>query len=357
MRKLTDGTNVDAPTGDYPKGRTRDKAGAIPGTIGNEVLFGDMVQFFQKLIIDAGITENDLPDNMTNSYQLIEALGSYIRNSGLVKYEKIAFIDCGVEFEITSTGAQMDICAINDTDIAFIDNANDELRTYRFDGNTWSLVGSALSIASTYEAICKLDTDTIALLDGTNLRVYYFDGSTWSTVGNPFATSAFGSMCLISENTIALMDDSIDSLRVYSWNGSDFTLVGTPLTISGTHTPSITYMEDNLIAMVDYGNHEIKMYSWDGSDFTLIGNKFDLGGTYSTVDIIGHNNTDISLIASDDFLRSYRFDGTDWYEYGVRHLSPAASTIIRMAELPTGVLVKIEGTTDMLRCYNRIRLL
>lgn len=74
MRKLVDTPNVDAPSGDFPKGRVRDKAGAVLGTEYREILHGDMIQFFQKLIIDAGITENDLPDNVTNGYQLLDAL-------------------------------------------------------------------------------------------------------------------------------------------------------------------------------------------------------------------------------------------------------------------------------------------
>lgn len=85
MRKLLDGTNVDAATGDYPNGRTRDKDGATPGTILNEVLLGDIQQFFQKLLIDSGIAENDTPDNVSNGYQLLEALAAKIDelNGGL----------------------------------------------------------------------------------------------------------------------------------------------------------------------------------------------------------------------------------------------------------------------------------
>lgn len=74
MRKLVDVTNVNAPDADYPKGRVRDKVGATLGTEYSEILHGDMIQFFQKLVIDSGITENDLPDNTTNGYQLLDAL-------------------------------------------------------------------------------------------------------------------------------------------------------------------------------------------------------------------------------------------------------------------------------------------
>jgi hypothetical protein len=87
MRKLIDGTNVNAGDADYPKGRPRDKVGGTPGTIYNEVLHGDIIQFFQKLVIDGPIVENDTPDNVTNGYQLIDALVAKIDalNGGLRK--------------------------------------------------------------------------------------------------------------------------------------------------------------------------------------------------------------------------------------------------------------------------------
>lgn len=77
MRALLSTPNVDPISVDYPKGRVRDKAGATPGTSGGEVLFGDIIQLFQKCVLDAGIVENGLPDNETNGYQLLEALMQY----------------------------------------------------------------------------------------------------------------------------------------------------------------------------------------------------------------------------------------------------------------------------------------
>jgi len=78
MRKLIDSVNIDAPSADYPKGRVRNKNGAILGTEYREELLGDIFQFFQKIIIDAGITENDLPENFTNGYQMNDALRASI---------------------------------------------------------------------------------------------------------------------------------------------------------------------------------------------------------------------------------------------------------------------------------------
>lgn len=108
MRPLSAAQNVDGSTADYPKGKVRDKAGATAGTTTNEVLFGDFIQFFQKLVIDAGITENGNPDNVSNGYQLIEALVSKIR-------DKAGFRDT---LNINSTGtftpsATEDVIIIN----------------------------------------------------------------------------------------------------------------------------------------------------------------------------------------------------------------------------------------------------
>ena len=79
MRKLTATPYVDPASTDYPKGKTRDKVGGTPGTTGGEILLGDQIQFFQKLVIDAGITENTLPDNVSNGYQLLDALNAKIK--------------------------------------------------------------------------------------------------------------------------------------------------------------------------------------------------------------------------------------------------------------------------------------
>tara|TARA_R110002012_G_scaffold4881_1_gene22303 strand:+ start:695 stop:1210 length:516 start_codon:yes stop_codon:yes gene_type:complete len=102
MRQLVNVNNVDVPSSDYPKGRVRDKVGATLGTEYSEILHGDIIQFFQKLIIDASITENDLPDNVANGYQLLEALNARIKvSSALVEEYNNAFnsgnIDLNVE--------------------------------------------------------------------------------------------------------------------------------------------------------------------------------------------------------------------------------------------------------------------
>ena len=75
MRVLANQAGVQPPDGDYPKGRIVDSQ-----TVIGEGVNGDIVQFFQKLIQLAGVTENDLPDNESNGYQMVEALIDEIKN-------------------------------------------------------------------------------------------------------------------------------------------------------------------------------------------------------------------------------------------------------------------------------------
>lgn len=74
MRRLVNKPNVTAPDSDFIYGRVRDKNGVIHGTRINELTFGDIIQFFEKLMTDGGITANELPDNAYNGFQLNQAL-------------------------------------------------------------------------------------------------------------------------------------------------------------------------------------------------------------------------------------------------------------------------------------------
>lgn len=62
---------TDPPTADYPFG---DVVNTPNGTIVDRVALNDMWQFFQKAMALSFITPNNLPDNVTNTYQYIEAV-------------------------------------------------------------------------------------------------------------------------------------------------------------------------------------------------------------------------------------------------------------------------------------------
>jgi microcystin-dependent protein len=77
-RILANISNTEAPSSDYPKGRILDRNlntnPVVLGTPIKETVYGDIIQVFLKCLEVSGIIENDLPDNETNGYQLLEAL-------------------------------------------------------------------------------------------------------------------------------------------------------------------------------------------------------------------------------------------------------------------------------------------
>ena len=67
--------NIDnSDLANFPNGRIQDNTGAGNGTPVNEIVYGDIHEFFAKLMRLSGITYNDLPDNESNGYQLLEAM-------------------------------------------------------------------------------------------------------------------------------------------------------------------------------------------------------------------------------------------------------------------------------------------
>lgn len=78
-RNLTSVPNTGTPDSDYPVGKIINAIPPDPGTPVIEELYGDIVQFFHKLMRTAGISHNGLPENETQGFQFIQALAYYIR--------------------------------------------------------------------------------------------------------------------------------------------------------------------------------------------------------------------------------------------------------------------------------------
>ena len=82
----------------------------------------------------------------------------------------------GSGLSIAGIGAPA-LTALNGTDVAFIDDGNEELRTYRFDGTNWSLVGNGLSVTGiTNSVLAALNGTDVAFIADTleELRTYRF---------------------------------------------------------------------------------------------------------------------------------------------------------------------------------------
>src|SRR6056297_2766770 len=99
MKILKDLLGVKAPTTAYPKGYIENGT-----TVIGEGINQDIVQFLQKLAIDADITENDLPENVTNGYQLIEALNYFCKFYKFAEGKYITYVPADNELDLSGLG-------------------------------------------------------------------------------------------------------------------------------------------------------------------------------------------------------------------------------------------------------------
>lgn len=81
VQQNIDGSDIP----NYPFKRIRDNDGSGNGTPVNEEVYGDMHEFFAKLIVDSNTVFNGLPENKTNGYQYYDALMQLANKNSLIK--------------------------------------------------------------------------------------------------------------------------------------------------------------------------------------------------------------------------------------------------------------------------------
>jgi hypothetical protein len=79
-RGLQNYPNIDGPDSDFPDGRIRDNDGSGNGTPINEETNGDLQQFFAKIMREAGIAPNLLPESEYVGHQYYQALVALINS-------------------------------------------------------------------------------------------------------------------------------------------------------------------------------------------------------------------------------------------------------------------------------------
>ena len=72
--RIVDFPNTSAISGSEPYGNIKDDTGSNDGTPVDKQVYADKHQFFAWLMDKAGVTPNSLPDNLTNGFQLGQAL-------------------------------------------------------------------------------------------------------------------------------------------------------------------------------------------------------------------------------------------------------------------------------------------
>lgn len=73
MLLLQNKLRVEAPSAEFPYGNLIDETGVNDGTAANRNLLSDPLQFFEKIMDEAGIVPNGIVDNEYDGWQLYEA--------------------------------------------------------------------------------------------------------------------------------------------------------------------------------------------------------------------------------------------------------------------------------------------
>ena len=85
-RNLALKTNVEPADSDYPYGKIKDDSGSGDGTPVNELVYGDMHQFFARMFAKSGLVYNNLPDSDYSDFQFFEAAQKLWKKFGGVNY-------------------------------------------------------------------------------------------------------------------------------------------------------------------------------------------------------------------------------------------------------------------------------
>lgn len=168
MRSLANKTNVTAPDADYPYGRLKDNDGTGNGTPVNEQVYGDIHQFFEKLMAEAGLAANNLPENVTNGFQLITALKKVIGINTKV-------IEIG-DWDMDTNNSKVVVHGF--ADYKKIRSVQCTVR--RDDDTTYGPLDRALSSGSTPGGVVSWDTNNINLIRTDAVQ---FDSPDYSAVG------------------------------------------------------------------------------------------------------------------------------------------------------------------------------
>lgn len=256
--------------------------------------------------------------------------GFYIGASGACKVAGIEFegsqgggyqwgspYNVGTSLSIGDIGTCA-LAALSGSDVVLATAANSQLRRYRWQDGSYTLLSGTLSLSMGIPALCALNDNTVALAGAIikELRLYSWNGSAWTTPGGAISLGAnaqYPSLSAMSNTRVAYYDQSNLQLRVYDWSGSAWSLIGST-TISGANwETSIIAVNSTDVVFTDYVYKQLRMYRWNGGSFDLLGSTTISG--LSPMGISALNGTDIAVVnGNTKSLSLYRWSGNDFMQ-------------------------------------------
>jgi len=111
--KLSSKVNAYPPDAIYPYGNINDDTGTGNGTPVDKNTYADLHQFFAKMVADAGITLNDLPENSVNGFQYNDALNNLLNGNAL--WYNLSLTTSNFRGYKTSTSTYYNVSALSGT--------------------------------------------------------------------------------------------------------------------------------------------------------------------------------------------------------------------------------------------------
>jgi hypothetical protein len=179
------------------------------------------------------------------------------------------------------------LCRLDENTVAFIDTNNRELRTYRFDGVGWNLIGAGLSIASAGAggmalALLQVSGDDYEVVYSDNLddalRVFVWDnaGEAWSQRGvdSSLGVVSVLSIVSLSDTDIVVAESNGDKICRYrldrdqlDLNNPAWTLVGNPLVVTlGIGQSSLAALNSSDVVLANTTGPSIRLWRFVTDD-------------------------------------------------------------------------------------------
>ena len=327
-RDIQNRTNVKAPDAVDPYGKVLDETakGANDGTPMNEELFNDIAVFFQKLLDEAGVAPNELPENLTNGFQLYEALlkvagGGADGSNGGGGGDNADIVQDIPAPDALAIGTAYYLVAMSPTRIAVADNNTQDLIAYDFDGTQFTQVGAALAIGGLAgPRMAALSSSRIVITNDANgeMKTYDFNGANWSQAGNTFVlpgNRGLGGVTALSGSRIVGRTIGGGDWRVYDFDGADWAQVGNTFAPPSAEAGGFAAFTGSTFAVSFDVSNEIRAYQFDGTNISQVGNT--LGIVLSVSNIIAMAIDKIVLANTTGTLISqYKWDGTDFILVG-----------------------------------------
>lgn len=333
MRILKNILNTKQPDISYPKGNIRNKdTGALPpedGTPVVEEVYGDIIQLFQRITQLGNVTENDLPDNLTNGYQLMQAFRNVFMKNTLITER----VDIATPTALTA-GDHVTMAGLNSKMFAYLAEGDDNLRAFILNtqANNIAATGTPLPIPenSANAAMAQISENTVVIANdfGNTYKVYTYSGDPLGAPAGTFSEvaslaepgiSAPG-VCKVSDNIFAGCNYSQNSIKIYEFNGVDtITEIGSynlPEWVTGD-VMDVCQMAENRIGLIvrATGTDRIYAYEWSQAEDTLTQiAKSNLWFNLFNENFVAFNDTDVFISEAGARFRQLRLDGDGFKE-------------------------------------------